>query len=87
MNVWDTQESVQDACTENFNPQVIHRNKITRRKMGNHLICAFPAVLGLSVKIILSQGRLLPALTQQRAQLTLFPAPSALTTGPCSVYS
>ena len=55
--------------------------------MENHLIGAFPAVLGLSVKIILSQDRLLPALTQQRAQLTLFPAPSALTTGPCSDYS
>ena len=56
MTVWDTQESVQEACLENFNPQVINRNKITRRKMENHLICAFPAVLGLSVKIILSQG-------------------------------
>ena len=87
MNVWDTQESVQEACIENFNPQVINKNMITRKKMENHLIGAFSAVLGLSVKIILSQGRLLPALTQQRAQLTLFPAPSALTTGHCDVYS
>ena len=71
-NVWDTQESVQGACTENFNPQVINRNRITRRKMENRLISAFPAVLGLSVKTILLQGRLLPALTQQRAQLTLW---------------
>ena len=64
-NVCDTQESVQEACIENINPQVINRNRITRRKMKNHLISAFPAVLGLSVKIILSQSRLFLALTQQ----------------------
>ena len=47
-------EQVQEARIENFNPQVINRNRITRRKMENRLISAFPAVLGLSVKIILS---------------------------------
>ena len=52
--IGDTDESDQEACTENFNPQVINRNRTTRRKMANHLISAFPAVLGLSVKIILS---------------------------------
>ena len=71
MTVWDTQESVQEACLENFNPQVINRNMTTRKKIENRLIGASSAVLGLSVKIILSQGRLLPALTQQTAQLTL----------------
>ena len=50
--VWDTKESVQEACTENGNPQVINRNTITRNKMENHLIAAFSAVLGLSVKIV-----------------------------------
>ena len=65
------QESVQEACFENFNPWVIKKNTITGKKMEKHLIGVFPAVLGLSVKIILSQGQLLPALTQQRAQLTL----------------
>ena len=55
--------------------------------MENRLISAFPAVLGLRVKIILSQGLQLPVLTQQRAQFTLFPEPSALTTGPRGVYS
>ena len=55
-------EQVQEARIENFNPQVINRNRITRRKMENCLIGAFPAALGLNVKIILSQGRLLPAL-------------------------
>ena len=60
-NIWDTEESVQEACTKNFNPQVINRN-ITRRKMENRLLRAFPAVLGLSMKIILSWSQLLPAL-------------------------
>ena len=39
---------------ENVNPQVINRNMITRKKMENRLIGAFSAVLGLSVKIVLS---------------------------------
>ena len=51
----DTQESVQEACIGNANP-LINRNKITRRKMENRLIGAFLAVLGLNLKIILSQG-------------------------------
>ena len=49
--------------------------------MENRLIGAFLAVLGLNLKIILSQGWLFPALWQQIEQLTLIPTPSALTTG------
>ena len=79
--------SVQEARIENLNPQVINRNTIIREEAVNRLIGVFSAVLGLSMKIILSQGRLLPALWQLRAQLTQFPAPSALTTGHCGVYS
>ena len=51
-----------EAYTENLNPQVINRKTVLRKKRGNDLIDAFPAVLGLKLKIILSQGRLLPAL-------------------------
>ena len=43
------------------------------KKMGNGLTAVFPAVLGLNVKIILSQGRLFPALRQQTAQPCCFP--------------
>ena len=54
--------SVQEARIENLNPQVINRNTIIREEAVNRLIGVFSAVLGLSMKIILSQGRLLPAL-------------------------
>ena len=54
--------SVQEARTENLIPQIIDRNTIIREEAVNHLIGVFPAVLVLSVKIIVSQGRLLPAL-------------------------
>lgn len=54
--------SVQEARIENFNTQVMNRNRIIREKAVNHRIGVLPAVLGLSVKIILSQGGLLPAL-------------------------
>ena len=54
--------SVQEARIENFNPQVIDRNMIIREKIVNHLIGVFPAVKGLNVKIILSQGQMFPAL-------------------------
>ena len=54
--------SVQEARLENLNPQVINKNTIIREEAVNHLIGVLPAVLGLSVKIILSQGGLLPAL-------------------------
>jgi hypothetical protein len=54
--------SVQEARLENLNPQVINRNTIIREEAVNHLIGVFPVVLSLSMKIILSQGRLLPAL-------------------------
>ena len=77
-NIWDTQESVQEGCFENFNPLVIKRNIITRKKMGKHLIGVFPAVLGLNMKILLSKGWLFPTLTAESTA----PAPSALSTGP-----
>ena len=32
-NIWDTEESVQEACFENFNQQVIKRNTTTGKKM------------------------------------------------------
>ena len=51
-----------EAYTENLNPQVVNRKTVLRKKRENGLIGAFPAALGLNVKIILSQGRLLPAL-------------------------
>lgn len=51
-----------EAYTENLNPQVINRKTVLRKKRGNDLIDAVPAVLGLNLKIILSEGRLLPAL-------------------------
>lgn len=51
-----------EAYTENLNPQVINRKTVLRKKRGNDLIDTFPAVLSLNLKIILSQGRLLPAL-------------------------
>ena len=54
--------SVQEARIENFDTQVMNRNRIIREEAVNHLIGVLPAVLGLSVKIILSQGGLLPAL-------------------------
>ena len=56
-NIWDTEESVQDACFENLNPWVIKRNTIIRKKMEKHLIGVFPAVLGLNMKILLSEVR------------------------------
>jgi len=80
-NIWDTEESVQEACFENLNPWVIKRNTIIRKKMEKHLIGVFPAVLGLNMKILLSEVSC-SQLWKQRAQLTPFPAPSALTTGP-----
>ena len=58
----DHRGSVQEARLENLNPQVINRNMIIREEAVNRLIGVFPVVLGLSMKIILSQGRLLPAL-------------------------
>ena len=57
-NIWDMQESVQEACFENFNPWVIKRNTITGKKMEKHLIGVFPAVLGLNMKILLSESQL-----------------------------
>ena len=54
--------SVQEARLENLNPQVINKNTIIREEAVNPLIGVFPVVLGLSMKIVLSQGRLLPAL-------------------------
>ena len=63
-HVRDTQESVQEACFENVNPCVIKRNTITG-KMEKHLTGVFPAVLGLIMKILLSKGRLFPALTAE----------------------
>ena len=47
--------SVQEARIENFDTQVMNRNRIIREKAVNHLIGVLPAVLGLSVKIIFSQ--------------------------------
>ena len=55
-NIWDTEESVQKACFESFNPWVIKRNTITGKKMEKHLTGVFPAVLGLNIKILLSKG-------------------------------
>ena len=60
------QESVQEACFENFNPWVIKKNTITGKKMEKHLIGVFPAVLGLNMKILLSESQLFQ-LWQQRA--------------------
>ena len=54
--------SVQEARLENLNPQVINKNTIIREEAVNPLIGVFPVVLDLSMKIVLSQGRLLPAL-------------------------
>ena len=51
--IWDTQESVQEACFENFNPRVIKRNTITGKKMEKYLTGVFHAVLGLNMKILL----------------------------------
>ena len=64
-NIWDTEESVQEACFENFNPRVIKRNTIIRKKLEKHLIGVFPVVLGLNMKILLSKGQLFPALTAE----------------------
>ena len=70
-NIWDTEESVQEACFENFNPQVIKRNTITGKKMEKHLIGVFPEVLGLNVKILHSKGQLFPALTAESTAHTI----------------
>ena len=70
-NIWDTQESVQEACFENFKPWVIKRNTITGKKMENHLTGVFPAVLGLNIKILLSKGWLFPALTAESTAHTV----------------
>ena len=70
-NIWDMQESVQEACFENFNPWVIKRNTITGKKMENHLTGVFPAVLGLNIKILLSKGWLFPALTAESTAHTV----------------
>ena len=70
-NIWDTEESVQEACFENFNPQVIKRNTIIRKKLEKHLIGVFPAVLGLNMKILLSKSQLFPALTAESTAHTI----------------
>ena len=65
------EESVQEACFENFNPRVIKRNTMIRKKMEKHLIGVFPAVLGLNMKILLSKGQLFPALTAESTAHTV----------------
>ena len=70
-NIWDTEESVQEACFENFNPRVIKRNTIIRKKLEKHLIGVFPVVLGLNMKILLSKGQLFPALTAESTAHTI----------------
>ena len=70
-NIWDMEESVQEACFENFNPRVIKRNTIIRKKLEKHLIGVFPGVLGLNMKILLSKGQLFPALTAESTAHTV----------------
>ena len=70
-HIWDMEESVQEACFENFNPRVIKRNTIIRKKLEKHLIGVFPGVLGLNMKILLSKGQLFPALTAESTAHTV----------------
>lgn len=86
-NIWDTWGSVQSACIENFNPQVINRNAIIRDKAVNHLT-GVSCIAGpqredhpLTVSTVPS------SLTADSTAHTLILASSALNTEPCSVYS
>ena len=70
-NIWDTEESVQEACFENLNPWVIKRNTIIRKKLEKYLIGVCPGVLGLNMKILLSKGQLFPALIAESTAHTV----------------
>ena len=87
MNVWDTQESVQEACIENFNPQVINRNIIVIKKMEKWSHWCVSCSVGAKYEDRPLIWSAVPSSLTADSTVHPISSISALTTGPCTVFN